>query len=94
MSQITQPEVNPDDPNYAREYNRGWRLSERVKGSLDDLDRSGAPEAAYDGYYDSACGRQKWTWRKARRAGFEDMNAYLATLTENERRKAMGMREI
>jgi hypothetical protein len=44
---------------YKGGYNKGWAISAR-DGNLENLDRSGAGEAAYDGYLDYAAGRDKW----------------------------------
>jgi hypothetical protein len=45
---------------YRRWYNKGWRYSNSASPSLEHLDATGAPDAAYDGYEDAAAGRRKW----------------------------------
>lgn len=48
-------------PQYRAAYNRGWKTSERASdGALDRADSRGEPDAWYDGYLDSATGREKW----------------------------------
>jgi hypothetical protein len=51
--------MTPDQP-YRSRYERGWRYSGRAGATLDHLDATRAPEAAYDGYLDRAAGREKW----------------------------------
>lgn len=48
---------------YRRDYERGWRYSDRETATLDHLDAKGASVAEYDGYLDKACGREKWHLR-------------------------------
>jgi hypothetical protein len=46
---------------YKTDYNRGWNYSNNsADPSLDHLDRKGASEAEYDGYFDAAASRDKW----------------------------------
>lgn len=79
--------IDPKTQKYATEYNRGWKANDNA-----DIDAVGSTsDAWYDGYHDAAAGRAKWTWRKARKAGFADINEYLDTLTETQARKALGM---
>jgi hypothetical protein len=49
-----------DTPEYRKAYNAGWRYSQRPTATLDHADRTGKPEAWYDGYLDLAAGRDKW----------------------------------
>jgi len=80
--------IDPNIRKYATEYNRGWRANDNA-----DIDAAGSTsDAWYDGYHDAAAGRLKWTWRKARLAGFTDMNEYTDTLTEAQRAKILGIR--
>lgn len=59
---ITKKQLAQLDPEYKRWYNRGWRYSSSDSGStsLDHLDSIGAPNAAYDGYFDFGNCRAKW----------------------------------
>jgi hypothetical protein len=82
--------TDPRSAEYNRDYNRGWKASEDAVG-LDSLDHAGSSEAAYDGYHDESAGRLKWTYRTARRAGYDDMQDYLNSLSPEKRKKAMGM---
>jgi hypothetical protein len=50
----------PNDPEYRRWYDRGWRYSARPSCSLDYGDSIGAPGAWYDGYLDRATDGEKW----------------------------------
>lgn len=51
----------PTLAQYRKDYNRGWAVSERaVDGALDAADGRNEPSAWYDGYMDSATGREKW----------------------------------
>jgi hypothetical protein len=48
-------------PEYKRDYRLGWAASERgTEGALDRADGRNVSHAWYDGYMDSACGREKW----------------------------------
>lgn len=49
-----------DSPEYRRNYNRGWRYSQRPTATLDHGDANGEPDSWYDGYLDYATGREKW----------------------------------
>jgi len=77
--------LNPLSPEYAREYNNGWRASERaglsssyqVLSPLERADLRNVTHAWYDGYHDHAAGRPKWTYRQAREAGFDSADDYL-----------------
>jgi hypothetical protein len=80
--------ISPKTRKYVTEYNRGWQANDNA-----DIDAAGSTSNAwYDGYHDAAAGRVKWTWRKARLAGFVDMNEYMDTLTEAQRVKILGIR--
>ena len=50
----------PDDAEYVKQYNAGWRYSQRENATLDHGDAINAPDAWYDGYLDYAVGRAKW----------------------------------
>lgn len=52
--------LEKNTPQYRSDYERGWRYSQTDVCSLDHLDRTGAPDAAYDGYMDFATDRPKW----------------------------------
>src|SRR5262249_50824914 len=59
-----------NSPEYAREYNNGWRASQRcTEGALDRADDRDVSHAWYDGYEDYAIGNAKWTKRNERLAG-------------------------
>lgn len=61
---------DPNSREYARDYQAGWRASENyTDGTLDRADSRGASDAWYDGYHDSAAGREKWIYREWRRNG-------------------------
>jgi len=46
---------------YKKDYNRGWNTSARMTdGALDRADSRGEVTAWFSGYYDHACGRDKW----------------------------------
>ncbi|HZW75470.1 MAG TPA: hypothetical protein VFF43_18135 [Caldimonas sp.] len=76
-------DLAPDSPEYARDYRLGWNASERCsEGALERADARDVSHAWYDGYMDSATGRVKWTYREARRAGFDDAEAYLAHVSD------------
>lgn len=78
---VTIPTVPPDSREYARDYENGWRVSERCSdGALDRADQRGVSHAWYDGYMDCAVGREKWSYRKCRLAGFDSIDVYLASL--------------
>lgn len=49
-----------DSPQYRKDYNAGWRYSQRESATLDHGDAINAPDAWYDGYMDLAVGREKW----------------------------------
>ena len=62
--------IDPSTREYSRDYSAGWRASESGSdGALDRADRRGVSHAWYDGYSDSAAGRDKWTFRTWRRNG-------------------------
>jgi hypothetical protein len=46
---------------YKHWYHAGWRYSQSPSASLDYGDRSGKPAAWFDGYFDLAAGRPKWS---------------------------------
>jgi hypothetical protein len=46
--------------SYRADYTWGWRYSARPTATLDHLDSINATDAAYDGYMDRACNREKW----------------------------------
>lgn len=76
--------VDPDSREYVRDYIKGWNAYGKYgDGAITYVDRIGT-DAAYDGYSDDGAGRPKYTWRDARRAGFTDVEPYLASLAEKE----------
>lgn len=50
----------PDDAEYRKQYEAGWRYSHRETATLDYGDAHNAPDPWYDGYLDYATGRDKW----------------------------------
>lgn len=69
--------IDPQSPEYDRDYANGWRASENyTDGALERADARGVSHAWYDGYADSAAGRPKWTYREARRAGYDSVQEY------------------
>ena len=77
--------LDPLSQEYARDYNNGWRASERyllsdsyqVLTPLERADQRNVPNAWYDGYHDHAADRPKWTYQQARLAGFDSAEDYL-----------------
>lgn len=55
---------------YRRDYNNGWRVSQRcTEGAEDRADGRNVSHAWHDGYEDYAVGNPKWTKRDERLAG-------------------------
>lgn len=54
-------DIEPGTPEYKKDYNKGWRYSQRPNANLDHADAIDASHAWLDGYMDYACGRPKWT---------------------------------
>lgn len=64
--------VDPESAEYVRDYRNGWNVSLcGDEGALERADDRNVSSAWYDGYMDVACGRPKWTYRKARRLGID-----------------------
>jgi hypothetical protein len=62
--------IPADSAEYARDYNNGWRVSQRcAEGALDRADERNVSHAWYDGYEDYALGNAKWTKKDERLAG-------------------------
>lgn len=78
----------PLSPEYARDYNNGWRASERhllsdsnqVLTPWERAYQRNVSRAWYDGDQDHADGRSKWTFRQARLAGWDNTGNYLFAL--------------
>lgn len=69
----------PDTADYRHDYLLGWEASKRgAEGALERADDRNVSHAWYDGYLDFATGRDKWTWRDARLAGYADVHDYVA----------------
>lgn len=49
-----------DDPDYKRDYERGWRAG-AGRNDLSRADRRGESDAFYDGFSDRSIGAEKWT---------------------------------
>lgn len=80
-------DADPFSAGYTRDYNNGWRAGRKyteVRGltPLERADQRNASHAWYDGYHDRDAGRPKWTWREARRRGFESIEEMYAADTE------------
>lgn len=80
--------VDPHSKQYDRDYLNGWNAdlrqlastSYQVESALERADARGVSHAWYDGYHDSAASREKWTYRTARRLGYDCAETYLTDL--------------
>jgi hypothetical protein len=68
--------IPADSAEYAKDYNNGWRVSQRAAdwdgnglSPLERADERGVSNAWYDGFEDYACGHDKWRKRQERLDG-------------------------